>query len=252
VKTRLYDAVDELQFARADAATEQTVSETIKRSFGEDALWAYSDREGFKPIAFANAYEQELDALRDELDKHLTARLTGFGARLYSDVYRLTASWPVKDRRDLLVRYLGFPFWDILLYPIRSLADLGERDHIEIMRMSPRESSLLSDEGELKLAGTGQAHYGAFFTRAGRERDYLWGRLDGAERLLELLIGRHHPDFEALCRRAFEAILEEERGALPAAADLIDRLAGRIERLPRGVGTTDAAESAEYSVALDR
>ena len=30
---------------------------------------------------------------------------------------------------DLLVRYLGFPFWDVLLYPVQALSDVGERDH---------------------------------------------------------------------------------------------------------------------------
>ena len=50
----------------------------------------------------------------------------------------LSAGWAPERRAELLVRYLGFPFWDVLLYPIQAVADVGERDAIEVVRMSPR------------------------------------------------------------------------------------------------------------------
>jgi hypothetical protein len=58
----------------------------------------------------------------------------------------------------------------------------------------------------------GLGHFGAFFSRPGRERDYLLGRLDGAERLVGLLLGDRASEDERAtwCRRAFAAILEEE------------------------------------------
>ncbi|HEY6322158.1 MAG TPA: DUF3376 domain-containing protein [Thermoanaerobaculia bacterium] len=54
-------------------------------------------------------------------------------------------------------------------------------------------------------------HFGAFFNRDGRERDYVWGRLDGAERVLALLRGKQdnlseNPRLQPL----FHAILGEE------------------------------------------
>jgi len=75
-------------------------------------------------------------------------------------------------------------------------------------------------------------HFGAFFDRAGRENDYLWGRLDGAERLVGLVLGTGKnahgkglftdEEREDWCRRAFAAIVEEERGSLAQAKPLLD------------------------------
>ena len=38
--------------------------------------------------------------------------------------------------------------------------------------------------GIRKLAGTALMHFGAFLDRRWRQNDILWGRLDGAERLI--------------------------------------------------------------------
>jgi Protein of unknown function (DUF3376) len=69
-------------------------------------------------------------------------------------------------------------------------------------------------------------HFGAFFDRAGRERDYLWGRLDGAERLIRLVLGEAFTEEEraAWCRKAFVAIVEEEEDALANAKPLLSHV----------------------------
>jgi patatin-related protein len=231
LKRRLYDAVEVLRSARMGEGAEETLARRVTDVFGEDALWRFADGEGFKPIAFATAHESELDAMRDGFAAYLDGRLEGFTAALYGDVHRLTAAWDPNRRADLFVRYLGFPFWDVLLYPVQSLSGVGERDHIEVARMSPGESTLLSRAVPRELAGLGVHHFGAFFTRPGRETDYLWGRLDAAERLVEMLLGRDDPAFEESCRKAFAAVIEEEREALPAAGELIARLESAISRL---------------------
>ena len=232
VKRRLYDAVDLLRSVRMGSQADPALAQSVLVLFDEDSLREFADREGFKPTAFARAHESELDEIGRGFDAFVRGRLEGFTAGLYADVHRLTEGWHSKRRADLFVRYLGFPFWDVLLYPVQSLAEVGERDHIEVIRMSPKDSELLTERVERKLAGIGVHHFGAFFTRTGRETDYLWGRLDAAERLVELLLGRDHPDFRAWCRRVFEAVVEEEREALPRARDLIERLSDPIGRLP--------------------
>jgi hypothetical protein len=72
--------------------------------------------------------------------------------------------------------------------------------------MSPEEATALSTEGAAKLEGVKLHHFGAFFNREGRERDYLWGRLDTAERLIDLLLG----DLTSHVTTAAKAILTEE------------------------------------------
>ena len=36
-----------------------------------------------------------------------------------------------------------FPIWDALVFPLRELADVGELDEIQMVRLSPREATLI-------------------------------------------------------------------------------------------------------------
>src|SRR3546814_10706044 len=67
--------------------------------------------------------------------------------------------------------------------------------------------------------------FGAFFSRAYRENDYLWGRLHGADRLIDIVLsalppGQHlAPGMAATYKRqAFHAILDEEEERLTLAS----------------------------------
>jgi hypothetical protein len=141
-------------------------------------------------------------------------------------VFEVAQGWAPARKEDILVRFLGFPIWDSLLYPIQSTSDTGERDTVDIIRMSPRDARLLKplDPDKPKLSGVGIMHFGAFFSRDGRENDYLWGRLDGAERLIGILLGPKASKEEKAewTRKAFLAIAAEEEAALPRAKPLID------------------------------
>jgi predicted acylesterase/phospholipase RssA len=93
-----------------------------------------------------------------------------------------------KKKREILVRYFGFPFWDRQIYPLVAFSDLGELTKIEVVRLSPDDAKLLGGgDAKTKLVGAKFAHFGAFLSRRGREADYVWGRLDAAERLLAVL-----------------------------------------------------------------
>jgi hypothetical protein len=83
------------------------------------------------------------------------------------------------------------------------------------------------------LRGTEFYNFGAFFSRAYRENDYLWGRLHGAERMIDLVCstvpGRIETDECALIKRsAFRAVLEEERERLTCDPGLIERIAKEV------------------------
>ena len=185
--------------------------------------------EGRGPAGYAAARADELAGLKQEFGEALDARLAGTAETLYTRLFGLSEGWAPERRADLLVRYLGFPYWDVLLFPLQSVADAGERDTIDVVRMSPHDAKLLpplDPEKPKQLAGFETMHFGAFFDRAGRENDYLWGRLDGAERLIGLVVGAGFTDDErtAWCRKAFAAIVEEEDDALAKAKPLIDHV----------------------------
>ena len=183
--------------------------------------------DGREPAEYAAGHADELARLKDEFGKALDARLEGTAETLYKQLFALSEDWAAERRTELLVRYLGFPYWDVLLFPLQLVADAGERDTIEVVRMSPRDAKLLPPLDPKKpkhLAGFDKMHFGAFFDRAGRENDYLWGRLDGAERLIGLVLGTQFTDDEHAdwCRKAFAAIVEEEQSALGKAKPLLD------------------------------
>lgn len=85
------------------------------------------------------------------------------------------------------------------------------------------------------LKGIKFGSFGAFFSRAYRENDYLWGRLHGAERLIDIVVSSL-PETASLApglvadlkKQAFRAILAAEEPRLKAVPDLIAELRREI------------------------
>jgi patatin-related protein len=232
VKSRLWQAVVELREAMSGRSFTPKLTAGLEGCFPEKDVADFLAREGFVPDRYVQLRKAELDALRDDLGAYLEQELKGFSPSLYGDMQKLTVGWDVQARKQVLMRFLGFPFWDILLFPIQSVAQAGERDGVQVFRMSPIDSTLLRVPGDRpKLDGIGMGHFKAFFKRRYRENDYLWGRLDGAERLIGIVLGRDHPQFDAWCSRAFLAILDEEKDALPLVAPLLQDLRRQAEAL---------------------
>ena len=204
------------------AAGDDQLGGDIQTCFGQEALKRFLETSGSNPDVFVAKHMADLDRMSDATRTFLGRALEGFSSNLYSDLLELTSGWDAEVRRGLLVRYLGFPFWDVLLFPIQALTEAGERDFVEVMRMSPGDARLLDvPDGKEKLKGVGLHHFAAFFARSHRENDYLWGRLDAAERMISILLTRDHPEFETWCKRAFTAILAEERESLATVQPLI-------------------------------
>lgn len=163
--------------------------------------------------AFTGERHGALNDLRDHLKTYLDDRLARFGTETYGDFHAAIDGWDDDLRSDMLVRYLGFPYWDRLIYPIQEVADLAELNRIEVIRLSPNDVQLLGrGTARTKLKGVSRGHFGAFFEREYRENDYLWGRLDGAERLLWMLFDAagYPADAQSFTRDAFRLILDEE------------------------------------------
>jgi patatin-related protein len=227
-KGRLWDAVGKLRDAMSGKDFDETLSGHFDTCFAVDAMREFMERSGFDTKAYVEQHHAKLDALEAALREYLQKQLSGFTADLYAGLLELTQGWNDERRWDILVRYLGFPFWDVLLYPIQALSDVGERDHVEIVRLSPRDSHRIpvdDDAKHQKLVGAEKGHFGAFLSRQGREQDYLWGRLDGAERFIGMLLrGRDEAALKRWCNDAFRAILEEDEQAVPKASGLVQRV----------------------------
>ena len=139
----------------------------------------------------------------------------------------------------MLLAYLGFPLLDIATLPLLEGEGLGEFDPIKVDRIAPDDSNTLRGGGTLaKLKGIEFNLFGAFFSRAYRENDYLWGRLDSAERMIDILLSSvppgDRPDAEtvlAFKKRAFGAVLDEEQDRLGRVQPLIRSLREEIARI---------------------
>ncbi len=143
---------------------------------------------------------------------------------------------PKAMRRELVLAYLGFAFYDAATLPLLQGDGDGEFDPIKIDRISPDDASAIRVGGaEASLKGIQFNSFGAFFSRAFRENDYLWGRLHAAERLIAIVASAAPPGSEiagdvvrALQKQAFRAILDEEEGRLVAVPGLIGALRAEV------------------------
>jgi hypothetical protein len=107
--------------------------------------------------------------------------------------------------------YDNYDDYDMVSFPMFYQTDVGEADVVEVIRVSPEDAKTLIDEGTSgcrKLAGTAIGHFGAFLDQLWRKNDILWGRLDGAERIITALLP-NHPETRRLIADAQAAIVCE-------------------------------------------
>ena len=123
---------------------------------------------------------------------------------------------------ELPVIYDAYEFIDMHTYPALVLADIGEADRIETVRISPDVATRYqSGEASVaqKLAGEKLMHFSGFLKQSWRENDIIWGRLDAAEVIVRTLMpdadnpgqlsAAAKPFLEKICQ---DIIAEEMRG----------------------------------------
>jgi patatin-related protein len=174
-----------------------------------------------EPAMISLARTLDLRRLDEEADARFTEALSGLAR---------------SDRRALILTYLGYPFYDIATLPLLQGEGLDEFDPIKVDRISPDDATEIRQGGAAAtLKGIQFNSFGAFFSRAYRENDYLWGRLHGADRLIDIVVsalpeGRHLPPgrVAGLKRDAFRAILSEEKQRLTSIPGLFEELEKEI------------------------
>ena len=146
---------------------------------------------------------------------------------------------------------------------------LDEFDPIKVDRISPNDAVAIRKGGpQATLKGLQFNSFGAFFSRAYRENDYLWGRLHGAERMIDIVVSSLPPRarmkpgrIAAIKRQAFHTILDEEEERLSAVPGLIDAIIVAPEgdlvtlearRATNGAGDTTADETARRATKTER
>ena len=221
--------------ARRLRETEETMPLQPMREAVYDSLSAYVVAD--QPDSHATLRElvrgrggAVLDALAASLD------LARLDAEADARIAAALAGLPREPRRTLLLTYLGFPYFDVATLPLLQGEGLDEFDPIKVDRIAPDDARAIRSGGaEATLKGIQFGNFGAFFSRAYRENDYLWGRLHGAERAIDIIVSTLPGErrlragrVAAIKRRAFLAILDEEEPRLTAVRDLCATLRREI------------------------
>jgi patatin-related protein len=127
---------------------------------------------------------------------------------------------PSKPQQEYLLNaYRDFPRRDAIVYPVLRNTGADEAAEVQVFRVGPIEATLVpnsnAEQPDKKLAGIGLGAFAGFLSREWRENDILWGRLDGADRIISALLPdpEDAPQREALIGEARAQILEEELGA---------------------------------------
>jgi hypothetical protein len=186
----------------------------------------YNSRVREAAAGVVTAPEAALAALGDALDLRSLDTISD------ATLINLFTQLPTRTlKRSLMAAYLGFPFFDIAMLPLLNGDGVDEFDEIKVDRLSPDDALSLRGAGGGTLKGAQFNAFGAFFSRAYREHDYLWGRLHSAERLIDIVASTLPADqalaqaqLTTLKREAFAAIIEAERPRLTQIGDLFAAL----------------------------
>lgn len=136
-------------------------------------------------------------------------------------------------RSSIFSDYVGFAVYDMLITAAGSeMRDSDPLTRLRIERVSPDDSPHLRAHFN-GLRSDALMSFAGFFNRGYREHDYLWGRLNGADRVMQQLAraaGALYTDAEidALRLRLFTSILHGERTNLAHCGELIDRLSDEL------------------------
>jgi patatin-related protein len=183
----------------------------------------------------ADRINRLIDRLAAEIDLNASTR----------DLDELLATlnperWHPGARREVLINYLGFPFWDVLSFPMTTTREVGELNEILVDRISPQDArSLKGFDSAEALKGVGFGHFAAFLSRAYRENDYLMGRLHALDRIIDIVCdsagidAAHDAEVLALKKRGFTRILDIEAPHLAASEALIKAIRESVGKIGR-------------------
>lgn len=211
-----------LDLARSD------IYRILSLYFERDTLAALG--EDFGDVA-ARVFEDPQAVLDHLAKRRLLPEIDDQAEELFAETLALM---PKQLKRRVLLAYLGFPYYDVATLPLLQHEGLIEYDPIKVDRISPDDARSIREGGaRATLRGIEFYSFGAFFSRAYRENDYIWGRLHGAERMIDLVCSTLDDQIDhAQCRRfkrqAFDAILEEELAAGRCARGLLEGLQAEI------------------------
>jgi len=176
----------------------------------------------FKPIA--EALKAQIGPAKQKADE-ACRNVLGLQAKASSDQSK-PPEVTAESHEYLGYYYQNYDEYDRIIFPILYGTEIGESTKVDIIRISPEDAIALINERETgchKLAGAALGHFGAFLDPLWRRNDIMWGRLDGAERIITALLPNDRELARQLVGEAHAAIVHEAIAKVGAneAKDLI-------------------------------
>ena len=238
LKRGYYDCLGKLNHVPDVSLFSAASYDLVDRLFG--SVPALGDAEGLERYArqFVISRREDIDRLIESLgaDLDLPAVAGKIDSLLASTNFR---QLPASAHVDFLVDYIGFPFWDVLTFPITTWSTTREVNEIKIDRISPQDAETLTKfRGPQALKGVALGHFAAFLSRAYRENDYLLGRLHGLDRLVDIVLSSanidansHKEAILSIKKKGFRQILDAEEKHLPNSVALIAAIRRAVDEL---------------------
>ena len=227
LKRKFYDCIDTLDRREAAPAADPEIGKMVEEIFQAPPTPTELREIESHAEAFAGRHKDSLDRLiaRIGADIDLAA-----STRDVDVLMAETGGWPHRCLHEVLVNYLGFPFWDVLTFPVMPWREAGEFNEIRVDRISAQDAGAVAHLGHFRLKGAAFNQFAAFLSRAYRENDYLLGRLHAIDRLIDIVCDAAGPEAKNLAavaaakRRALLRVLELEAPHLPTCAKMIAQM----------------------------
>jgi patatin-related protein len=238
LKRDFYACLGTLNRRSAPEAFNDGIGELARSIFSEAAAVPNGRPLAAMGAALAECRAADLSRLLDRLASAIDMSASTHDVDLI--IAALDASeWLPDARRDVLVNYLGFSYWDVLTLPIMATGQTGEFHEILVDRISSKDAHTISAFDALTdVKGVGLGSFAAFLSRSYRENDYLLGRLHAIDRLIDIVcdaagIGGDDGlcDIAGFKRRAFAMVLDAEAPHLGDSRELLATLRSAIHSL---------------------
>jgi patatin-related protein len=163
-----------------------------------------------KKIYCNSSIQQHIDAVMDEIGRCLASVFDWNREEMRRVLPPKDNPNTPSELGDIRKAYDLFHWHDVLSLPFLEGSGAREHSEVEIYRVSPADSGFVPSAE--KLAGTAVGAFGGFLQKEWREHDMMWGRLDGAERIITAILpGPADADLrQNYIRRAQDIILREE------------------------------------------
>ncbi len=166
-----------------------------------------------------------IDGLCEWLRTHFVEIMYDQGKAVREAISRLPE--PLNER--LATAYVVYPMIDVAVFPMMDSTGVRDLSTTKVIRVSPHDAKALSEDPD-RLKGRELGAFAGFLRRDSRAHDLLWGRLDGAERLIDLIVAAACGDRPALSNQIMKLRTAALNAAIEAILDDSEREGSAVQR----------------------